>query len=110
MKEEYRKLIDMVRKGMTDKEIMKELGIKTKAALKKMHYDALVEAGKVKGILSEKEVKKAVSKKKVLTMGKRGTLLLGKALMVDEFGFQEGDRFTVGKRRDSIILRKEKEE
>ena len=36
MKGERKKIIDMVRKGIPDKEIMKELGIQTKASLKKM--------------------------------------------------------------------------
>ncbi|NIM02737.1 hypothetical protein GTN66_01080, partial [bacterium] len=48
-----KRLIEMVRKGMPDKEIMKELGIRTKASLKKMYYDALVEAGKIKDIMTE---------------------------------------------------------
>jgi len=43
------KLLEMVKKGIPDKEIMKELGIQTKTSLKKMYYDALVEAGKLPG-------------------------------------------------------------
>lgn len=107
MKEEYGKLIEMVKQGITDKEIMKELGIQTRASLKKMYYDALVEAGKIKDILSERKVKKSVPKKKVLTIGKRGTILLSKALLVDELGFKEGDKFTISKRKASIVLRKQ---
>jgi len=41
-----------------------------------------------------------------LKIGKRGTILLSKALLVDQLGFKEGDKFNVAKRRDSIILRK----
>lgn len=107
MKEEYKKLIEMVKKEIPDKEIMKELGIQTKASLKRMYYDALVEAGKIKDILSERKIKKAVAKKRTLTIGKRGTILLSKPLLVDELGFKEGDKFTVGKRKDNIILRKQ---
>ena len=44
MREEAKKLIDMVRKGVPDKEIMEKIGIQTKASLRKMYYDALVEA------------------------------------------------------------------
>lgn len=40
MKAEYKNLIEMVRKGIPDKEIMKELNIQTKASLKRMYYDA----------------------------------------------------------------------
>jgi hypothetical protein len=100
------KLIEMVKKGKPDKEIMGELGIQTKSALRRMYYDALVEAGKIKDIVTEKELRKAMSKRRILTIGKRGTILLSRALLVERFGFKEGDRFRVAKRRDSIILKK----
>jgi len=99
-------LIEMVRKGRSDKEIMQELGIQKRSSLRRMYYDALVEAGKIKDIVAEREAKKAMLKKRVFTIGKRGTILLSKALLVDQFGFKEGDTFTVAKRSDSIILRK----
>jgi len=107
MKEEYKKLVEMVKKNVPDKDIMEKLGVQSKAALKKMYYDALVEAGKIKDILTEKEVKKATDKGRKLGIGKRGTMTLGKAMLVDKLGFTEGDRFTVSKGKDSIILRKE---
>ncbi len=100
------KLIEMVKKGVPDKEIMEELGIQTKASLKKMYYDALVEAGKIKDIVTERKMKKAKPTRRALTIGKRGTILLSKPLIVDQLGFKKGDKFTVVKRRDSIILRK----
>jgi len=100
-----KKLIEMVKKGISDKEIMKELGFQTKASLKKMYYDALVETGKIKDILTEREVKEA-PKRRPLTVGKRGTIFLSKALVVGQLGFKEGDKFRLTKRRDSIILRK----
>ena len=100
------KLIEMVRKGIPDKEIMKELGIQTRASLKRMYYDALVEAGKIKDILTERKVKKAAPMRRALRIGKRGTILLSKALLVDQLGFKKGDKFSVIKRRDSITLRK----
>jgi hypothetical protein len=100
------RLIEMVRKGIPDKEIMKELGIQTKASLKKMYYDALVEAGKIKDIVTERKVKKAAPKRRALRIGKRGTILLSNALLIDQLGFKKGDKFSVAKRRDRIILRK----
>ena len=101
-----KKLIEMVKEGKPDKEIMKELGIKTRASLRRMYYDALVEAGRIKDILTEKKVKKARPKRRALRIGKRGTILLSKPLLVDQLGFKKGDEFSVAKRRDSIILRK----
>jgi predicted transcriptional regulator len=106
LKEEAKRIIALVKRGVPDKEIMRELGIQTKTSLKRMYFDALVEAGKIKGILTEREVKK----KKTVTITQKGTILLGKTLLIDKFGFQEGDSFTVSKRKDNIILRKEKEE
>jgi hypothetical protein len=108
MKEDAKKLIEMVKKNVPDKEIMEELGVKTKAALKKLYYDALVEAGKIKPLLTERQVKKAAPKEKAVAIGKRGTLTLSKAVLIDKLGFKEGDKFTVSKRKDSIILRKER--
>jgi hypothetical protein len=105
MKEEAKKLIEMVKKRMPDKEIMEKLGIQTKTSLKKMYYDALVETGKIKGIISKQD---DVGMKKSLKIGKRGTLSLSKKLVIEEFGFKEGDTFTVSKRKDSINLKKEK--
>jgi hypothetical protein len=107
MKADARKLVEMVRKGVPDKEIMKELGVQTRASLKKMYYDALVEVGKIKDIITERKLKRAAPKKRALTIGKRGTILLSKPLLVDQLGFREGDKFTLSKRRDSIILRKQ---
>ena len=101
------KLIEMVRKGMPDKEIMTELGIKTIATLKRKYYDALVEAGKVKDIVTERPRKKAGPRRRALKIGKWGTILLSERLLVEQLGFKKGDKFSVAKRKDSIILRKE---
>jgi hypothetical protein len=103
MREDAQKLIEMVKKRVPDKEIMEKLGIQTKASLKKMYYDALVEAGKIKDIATKREAEP----KKTLKVSKRGTISLSRKLVVGDFGFKEGDRFTVSKRKDSIILRKE---
>ena len=100
------KLIEMVKKGRSDKEIMKELGIQTKSSLRRMYYDALVVAGEIKDIVTEKEAKKAAPKRRPLTIGKRGTILLSNKLLVDQLGFKKGDKFGVAKRRDRIILKK----
>jgi hypothetical protein len=100
------KLMEMVKKGTPDKEIMEKLGIQTKASLKRLYYDALVEAGKIKDIVTERKAKKARTRRRPLTIGKRGTIILSNTLLVDQLGFKKGDKFSVAKRRDSIILRK----
>ena len=105
MREEAKRLIEMVRKRVPDKEIMEKLGIQTKASLKRMYYDALVEAGKIRDIVAERDV----GMKRTLKVTNRGTLLLSKKLLIEKLGFKEGDRFIVSKRKDGITLRKEKE-
>jgi hypothetical protein len=100
------KLMEMVKKGKHDKEIMEKLGIQTKASLKRMYYDALVEAGKIKGIVKEMSAKKTRTRKRPLTIGKRGTIILSNKLLIDQLGFKKGDKFSIAKRKDSIILKK----
>jgi hypothetical protein len=106
MRTEYEKLIEMVKRGVPDKEMMKELGVQTKASLKRMYYDALVEAGKIRDIVTEREAKKAKATSRTLSISKRGTITLSNRLLIDNFGFKVGDKFTVSKRNDSIILGK----
>jgi hypothetical protein len=101
MREEGKKLIEMVKKGIPDKEIMERLGVQTKASLRRMYYDALVEGGKIKDIITVRET----GTTRTLKISQRGTILLSKALVIDTFGFKEGDRFSVSKRKDRIILR-----
>ena len=67
-----KKLIEMVKKGIPDTEIMMELGIQTKTSLRRLYYDVLIEAGKIKDIVTEMEMKKAARKKRALTRGKKG--------------------------------------
>ena len=106
MKADSKKLIDMVHKGMTAAEIRKALGIKPKAPLRRMYYDALVKAGKIRDIVSERRVRKRLRKRRTLTIGKRGTILLSKPLLANQLGFKEGDKFRVTKRRDRIVLKR----
>lgn len=100
------KIIEMVERGMTAKEVKKALGIKSMATLRRMYYDALVKAGRIKDMVTGSKVKKGPRKRRALTIGKRGTILLSKPLLIDQLGFKEGDKFSVAKARDSIILRK----
>jgi len=109
MREEAKRLIEMIRRGVPDKEIMKKLGLQTKTSLKRMYYDALVEAGKIRDIVTEREPKTATTKKRTVRIRKTGTVTLSKTLLMDTFGFKEGDTFLASKRKDSIILKKKKE-
>jgi hypothetical protein len=57
--------------------------------------------------MTESKMKKARARKRALTIGKRGTILLSNKLLVDQLGFKKGDKFAVSKRRDSIVLKKQ---
>jgi len=57
-------------------------------------------------VILESKVRKRASKERSLRIGKRGTILLSGALLIDQLGFKKGDKFSVAKKRDSIILRK----
>lgn len=106
MKVNAKKLIEMVEKRVPAQQIKKELGIKTRAPLKAMYYRALVESGKVKDITTKGKTRRGAPRRRPLTIGKRGTILLSRTLLVDRFGFKPGDQFTCAKRKDSIILSK----
>jgi hypothetical protein len=74
--------------------------------LKRIYYDALVEAGEIRGIVTEREAKKAGAQSRALSISRRGTITLSNRLLIDNLSFKEGCTFTVSKRKDSIILRK----
>lgn len=106
MKVNVKKLIELVEKGVPAQQIKKELGIKTRAPLKAMYYKALVKSGKVKDIMTKRKTRRGAPRRRALTIGKRGTILLSKVLLVDRLGFKQGDKFTCAKRKDGIILTK----
>lgn len=93
----------LIRQGKTDKEIMAQLGIKSKATLVKKHYEEMVGAGKVRPILkaSRGRPKKISTEVKV---GKRGTVTV-KANMLEMYGFKPGAKFEVKRTRGGILLK-----
>ena len=71
-----------------------------------MYYDALVEAGKIRGIVTEREVKKPGAQSRTLSISRKGKITPSNRLLIENLSFEEGCTFTVSKRKDSIILRK----
>ncbi len=97
-------LIDMVKDGVAQKEIMEKLGLKTPTQLTVAYANALMAAGTVPEIIKGR--KAAVAKNsKTATVGKRGSLVISKAL-VEEMGFAVGDTFSIRKTKSGISLRK----
>ena len=93
-------IIDMVASGMAEEEIMEKLGITSKSKLKSMYYDALVSAGIIEDISGARERRDPYVKR----IGKHGTLVLGKNLMIEKFRFKLGDKFRIISLIDGCIF------
>lgn len=96
------KLLNLIRVETPQKEIMDQLGIKTSTQLKVAYANALMETGAVKKIVGGRgKVEKEVSKE--VSVGKKGSLIIPKGL-VEDFGFQDGDKFIAKKTKSGILL------
>ena len=92
-------------KAVTDKvpqaQIIKKFGFKTSAQMRNDYLTALINAGQAPAI--EKSKKKAVADDTTIKVGKRGSLIVPKAL-VESFGYKEGAAFTVKSTKAGIRL------
>jgi hypothetical protein len=92
-------------KAVADKtpqaDIIKKFGFKTSAQMRSAYLTALMNAGQAPAI--EKSKKKAGAVSNSIKVGKRGSLIVPKAL-VESFGYQEGDSFTVKSTKAGIRL------
>ena len=98
------KLIEMVKAGTTQAEIMKKMGFKTSTQLKTAYMGALIAEGKVPAIVGGRGAGKA-SKVKTVGVGKRGSIVIAKNL-VDSLGLGVGDKFMIRKTKAGIALKK----
>jgi hypothetical protein len=99
-------ITDLIRKGKSDKEIMGELKIKSKATLVKKHYQEMIAAGKIRSIKTAGRGRpKAISTE--VKVGKRNTVTV-KSDLVENFGFKPGDKFEVKRTRGGILLKPKK--
>ena len=97
------KLIQMVKSGKLQQEIMKTFKFNTAAQFKAHYLDALMKAGQAPEIKSGRGKVKANSAKEVL-VSKRGSVVIPKS-MIDEMGFAQGSKFTVRKTKSGISLK-----
>ena len=100
----YKKLLESVKNGKNQAEIMKEFKFNTSAQFKSHYLDALVESGKAPKIRSGRAAKKNELVKEAF-VSKRGSVVISKAL-VASMGYAEGDRFVVRNTKAGISLRK----
>jgi hypothetical protein len=98
------KLIKMVEEEMSQREIMKKMGIKTSAQLKTAYMNALVAMGKVPAIMGGRGNRKAERANQV-KVGKRGSIIIP-AEMVVEMGIGANSKFTVRKSKSGLALKR----
>ena len=103
-KVDYKKLIDAVKSGKPQSEIIKEFKFNTATQFKNHYLNALIEAGEAPEIQTRSaSAKKAPAKEAAVS--KRGSIVISKAL-IDDMGFAEGDQFAVRKTKAGISLKK----
>ena len=100
----YKKLLEAVKGGKNQSEIMKQFKFNTAAQFKTHYLDALIENGKAPAIMKGRALKEAGLSKEA-SVSKRGSVVISKGL-VAEMGFAEGDKFAVRKTKSGISLRK----
>lgn len=96
-------LLKMIGEGAAQPAIMEKFGFKNSSQLKVAYANALMNAGQVPGLKSARKAAQAPEKKVVV--GKRGSLVIPKAL-VEVLGLTEGDGFVVRKTKAGISLKK----
>ena len=94
-------LIKAVADKVPQAQIIKKFGFKTSAQMRNAYLTALINAGQAPAI--EKSKKKAAAADTSIKVGKRGSLIVPKAL-VESFGYKEGDAFTVKSTKAGIRL------
>lgn len=100
-----KKLVQMVKEGTEQNEIMETFGFKTSTQLKVAYANALMETGdapKIKGS-GKRGRKKTVDMK--VTVNKRGSLIISKKI-IESMGIEIGAAFEAKKTASGIQLKK----
>lgn len=99
------KFLEMVKKGIHQNEIMKQLGIKTSTQLKVAYANALMETGTAPALQGGRGASAPAAVSKEVVVGKRGSIIIPRAL-VEQLGLKEGEGFTVKKSKAGLTLSK----
>lgn len=97
-------LIKAIGDKVPQAQIIKKFGFKTSAQMRSAYLTALINSGQAPAI--EKSKKKAAAVSNAIKVGKRGSLIVPKAL-VESFGYKEGDGFMVKSTNAGIRLVKD---
>ena len=98
------KLVQAVKSGKPQSEVIKEFNFKTAAQFKSHYLNALITTGQAPEIKIGRVSSKPAPSNDV-AVSKRGSVVIAKAL-VDEMGFAVGDTFAVRKTKSGISLKK----
>jgi hypothetical protein len=98
------KLLKAVESGKPQAEIIKEFQFNTVTQLKTHYLDALIDAGMVHEIKTNRASEKAAIPKETF-VSNLGSVAISKEL-IDEMGFAVDDKFTVRKTKAGISLKK----
>jgi len=103
-KVDYKKLLQDLKKGVPQSELMKRCGYKTSTQLKVAISNAIMAEGIVPGLVGGRGGK-PVEVSRRIQVNSRGSLIVPKQL-VDLFGLKAGDSFEVRKSRAGMSLKK----
>jgi hypothetical protein len=102
-KVDYKKLVQAVKDGKKQSEIMKEFKFNTATQFKSHYLNALMETGEVAEINTKRASSKSAPAKETF-VSKRGSVVIPKVL-IEEMGFTEGDKFDIRKTKSGISLK-----
>jgi len=100
----HKKLLEAVKSGKPQSEIMKEFKFATSAQFKTHYLDALMDSGVAPAITTGRASKNTEPAKEAF-VSKRGSVVISK-ILIEEMGFTEGDKFSVRKTKSGISLKK----
>lgn len=103
---DYDKLIEMVRIGTHQKDIIKTFGFSSASQLKNYYLKALMKSGKAPMLKSQKVPKERESQQTETFVNKRGSVIIQKAI-IEKFGFNVGDKFSVKITKSGLSLKKQ---
>lgn len=103
MKVNEKALLKMIQGGATQADVMKKFGFKNSSQLKVAYANAAMSTGQIPALKSGRRT--AISADTKITVNKRGSLIIPKAL-VEKFGLKQGENFDVKNTKTGIRLKK----
>ena len=100
-----KKLIQMVKDGKIQKELLDKFGFNTSTQLKVAYANALMDEGQAAAIQTGTKGKAPAKAQNEIKVNKRGSLIVP-GPMVQALGYKQGDPFQIRKTKAGISLKK----